>query len=239
MNEPRFLSSGDAALVVEFGNAVDRAVSDRVLSLSAAVRPLPGVRTTVPSFRSLLVQYDPMRTSAPDLEATIRTMLEQARGAGGAALRWRLPVCYEPSHAPDIEDVAARTNLSVADVMRLHSGTEFHVYILGFTPGFGFCGDLPKELILPRRAEPRVKVPAGSLAIAQNFTAVYPQESPGGWHLIGSTPVRFFDVEAERPSLLAPGDKVRFEPVDAAEYERIKAAVARRDYRPSSETVGS
>lgn len=239
MSELRFLPSGDAALVVEFGSTVDRKVSDRVLSLSALVRTLPGVLTTVPTFRSLLVQYDPLRTRAQDLQEVIASRLDTAQTSGAAARRWHLPACYEPDFAPDLADVAERTQHSVADVVRLHTQTEFHVYVVGFVPGFGYLGDLPKELVLPRRADPRVKVPAGSVAIAQNLTGVYPQESPGGWHLIAACPVRFFDVAADRPSLLAPGDKVRFEPVAAAEYERIKAAVAARDYHPPSEALAA
>ena len=235
MDSVRFRPSGDAALVVEFGSTVDRAVSDRVLSLSSVVRSLPGVLTTVPTFRSLLVQYDPLRTSARDLQQVIATKLDGEPTSGDAARRWRLPACYETAFSPDLAEVAERTQHSVADIIRLHTETEFHVYVVGFVPGFGYLGDLPPSLVLPRRAEPRVKVPAGSVAIAQNLTGVYPQESPGGWHLIAACPVRFFDVGADRPSLLAPGDKVRFEPVAAAEYERIKAAVAARDYQPFSE----
>ena len=235
---PRFLPAGDAAFIVEFGNSVDRAVSDRVLALAPVARSLEGVLVAVPTFRSLLVQYDPLHTSARALEETIRAKLDHAQVVRGSPRRWRLPACYEPALGPDLEDVAKRTNLSIADVIRLHSGTEFHVYVVGFAPGFGFLGDLPKELHLPRRTDPRVRVPAGSVAIAQGLTAVYPQESPGGWHLIASCPVRFFDLGLEEPSLFATGDKVRFEPVAESEYERIKAAVARGDYRPVPETVG-
>ena len=239
MTEARFLPSGDAALVVEFGSTVDRAISDRVMSLSALVRTLPGVLTTVPTFRSLLVQFDPLRTRAQDLQEVIATKLDAVQTSGAPARRWHLPACYETGFSPDLAEVAERTDHSVADIIRLHTQTEFHVYVVGFVPGFGYLGDLPKELVLPRRADPRVKVPAGSVAIAQNLTGVYPQESPGGWHLIAACPVRFFDVAAERPSLLAPGDKVRFEPVAAAEYERIKAAVAAHDYQPSSEALAA
>ena len=235
--EPRFLPAGDAALVVEFGSTIDRALSDRVLALSAVVGGLEGVLVTVPTFRSLLVQYDPLRTSAQALEADIRTKLEHRSQAGGPVRRWHLPACYDDGFSPDLAEVAERTNHSVADVIRLHTETEFRVYVVGFVPGYGFLGGLPQELYLPRRAEPRVRVPAGSVGIALNLTGVYPQESPGGWHLIGACPVRFFDAQAERPSLFMPGDKVRFERVSAPEYERLKEAVAKRAYTPPFEEV--
>lgn len=237
--EPRFLPAGDAALVVEFGSTIDRALNDRVLSLASAVRPVEGVLAAVPTFRSLLVQYDPLLTSAKALEATIRTKLDVARQDSGPVRRWHLPTCYEGGFAPDLAEVADRTGHSVADVIRLHTDTEFHVYVVGFVPGYGFLGGLPEALYLPRRAEPRVRVPAGSVAIALSLTGVYPQDSPGGWHLIGSCPVRFFDAEAERPSLFAPGDKVRFEAVTPSEHERIKAAVAARDYQPACEEIAA
>lgn len=236
---PRFLPAGDAALVVEFGDVVDRVVSDRVLALSGVVRTLPGVLITIPTFRSLLVQYDPLRTRARDLEAAIRTKLRDGAAVAKSVRRWHLPACYDERLAPDLAEVAERTNHSVADVVRLHSGTEYHVYVVGFAPGYGYLGDLPQELFLPRRAEPRVKVPAGSVSIALNLTGVYPQESPGGWHLIAACPVRFFDIEAARPAVLAAGDKVLFEPVDVPEYERIRAAVARRDFTPTFEEIAA
>ena len=232
---PRFLPAGDAALVVEFGDTIDRAVSDRVLALATVVRDIDGVLETVPTFRSLLVQYDPLRTRAATLETTIRGMLRGATAAAHGAKRWRLPACYEPALAPDIADVAERSGLSVEDVAALHASTPFHVYLVGFAPGFAYMGDLPERLAFPRRTSPRVKVPAGSVAIAQRLTGVYPHESPGGWHLIAACPVRFFNPETDRPSLLAPGDEVLFEPVARDEYERVKDLVVRNRYTPPSE----
>jgi KipI family sensor histidine kinase inhibitor len=107
-------------------------------------------------------------------------------------------------------------------VVRLHSGTSFHVYMIGFVPGYPYMGDLPPSLVLPRRPDPRIRVPAGSIAIASSMTAIYPLESPGGWHLIGTTPIRLFDARWPRPALLCPGDSVCFEPVSAREFEVIR-----------------
>jgi inhibitor of KinA len=228
----RFLVAGDMALVVELGDRVDREVSDRVLSLSARVRAanLPGVIESVPTYRSLMVHHDPLVIDTSSLIAAVEKLLEAEPHARTRGRLWRIPACYEGAHAPDLDDVAARTHLGTAEVVRLHAGSSFHVYMIGFVPGFPYMGDLPQALMLPRRVDPRVKVPAGSIAIAAAMTAIYPVESPGGWHLIGATPVRLFDLRAPSPALLSPGDSVRFEPVTSAEFEAIQAAVAADAY---------
>lgn len=170
----RFLPSGDTALVVEFGSTVDRALHDQVLRLAATLReaPPPGVVETVPTFRSLLVHYDPLATSAAALTRVIETLLRRRRN------RARIAACYEGEHAPDLAEVAQRTGLSPAEAIALHSGTRYHVYMIGFVPGFPYLGDLAKPLRLPRRANPRVRVPAGSVAIATAMTGIYPIGSP-------------------------------------------------------------
>ncbi|HEV2008189.1 MAG TPA: 5-oxoprolinase subunit PxpB, partial [Burkholderiales bacterium] len=185
----RFLPAGDTAVIVEFGDSIDRQLSDRVLRLSALVRAanLPGVVETVPTFRSLMVHYEPLATDSASLTAAIEKLLDSSRVEAKPVKLWRIPACYAISHAPDLADVAQRSGLSAADVVRLHSGTRFHIYMLGFVPGYPYMGDLPGPLVLPRRADPRIRVPAGSIAIATHMTAIYPLESPGGWHLIGST----------------------------------------------------
>jgi inhibitor of KinA len=228
----RFLVAGDTALVVELGDRVDREVSGRVLSLSARVRAahLPGVIETVPTYCSLMVHHDPLIIDTAGLIAAIEKLLEAGTHAQTSGRLWRIPACYDGAHAPDLDEVAARTRLSTAEVVRLHAGRSFHVYMIGFVPGFPYMGDVPQALMLPRRVDPRVKVPAGSIAIAAAMTAIYPVESPGGWHLIGATPVRLFDLRAPRPALLSPGDCVRFEPITPAEYEAIQAAVAADAY---------
>ena len=234
----RFLVSGDTAVVAEFGDRVDRQLSAHVLQLAARVDAsgIAGVYETVPTYRSLMVLHDPLTIDTAALIAKLRTLLDSP-GTGAVQTRlWRIPACYERKHAPDLEEVAARTRLTEEDVVSLHSGTVFHVYMVGFVPGFPYMGDLPAALELPRRVDPRVKVPAGSIAIAARQTAVYPLESPGGWHLIGSTPVRLFDVRSSRPALLAPGDKVRFDPITASEFEDIRSAVEADAYAVRFET---
>ncbi len=237
----RFLSAGDTAMVVEFGDRIDRALSDRVLRLGARVRAVevPGVVETVPTYRSLMVHYDPMVTDSVALRKNVEALLDDNAADAGATRLWRVPACYEASHAPDLAEVAERTGLSVDEVIRLHTETLFHIYMIGFVPGYPYMGDLPEALMLPRRVDPRIRVPAGSIAIASNMTAIYPLESPGGWHLIGTTPIRLFDEALERPALFSPGDKVRFEPVTAAQFDAIREATAAGTYNVPCEVIAS
>lgn len=229
----RWLDAGDAAFTIEFGDAVDARLVAAVNALDDAVARcraaggLHGVIETMPTFRSLTVFYDPLATARDALEAELRPLLAALEHAAApAGRRWRLPACYEGDAAPDLAETARATGLSAADVVALHSGTEYRVYMLGFLPGFPFMGDVPPPLRLPRRAEPRVRVPAGSVAIATGLTAIYPWESPGGWHLLARCPLPLFDARRESPSLLAPGDRVRFAPVARAEYDRLAHAAA-------------
>jgi inhibitor of KinA len=237
----KFLSSGDSALIVEFGDRVDRAVSDQVLMLAGRIDVLaiPGVVELVPTFRSLMVHYDPLRTSAQELVALIGKALASQSALDRKRRLWRVPVCYEPDFAPDLESVARATKLSTEEVVRLHAGTRYHVYMIGFVPGFPYMGDLAEALVLPRRVDPRIHVPPGSVSIATTLTAIYPLDSPGGWHLIGTTPIRMFDVHDEPPALFSPGDAVEFEPIDAVSFARIKSASERREYRPESRELAA
>jgi inhibitor of KinA len=237
----RFLSAGDRALVIEFGDRVDRALSDDVLRLNAIIRAhgLKGVVETVPTFRSLMVHYDPLVTTKADLERAITRLLDREHRPGIAATLWRVPVCYEDEFAPDLAEVARLTGLAADEVVAAHSSTQYHVYMLGFLPGFPYMGDLPKALALPRRADPRLRVTAGSISIATSLTAIYPYESPGGWHLIGTTPIRLFDVERPRPALFAPGDAVIFHPIDGGSFAAIRQAVEDRSYEVESEPIAA
>jgi inhibitor of KinA len=235
----RFLSAGDRALVVEFGDRVDRQLSNEVLRLDTSLRSsaLPGVVETVPTFRSLMVYYDPLVTSRVDLEHALVGRLDRRLALRTAATRWWVPVCYEGEFAPDLAEVARLTGLSPGNVAALHSAQSYHVYMLGFLPGFPYMGDLPPQLALPRRADPRLRVPAGSVSIATTLTAIYPYESPGCWHLIGTTPIRLFDPSRSRPALFAPGDMVQFEPIDPASFASIRKAVDSGNYEVANEPI--
>jgi inhibitor of KinA len=170
----RLLSAGDRALVVEFGDRVDRKLSEDVLRLNTTIRSraLEGVIETVPTFRSLMIHFDPLVITRGKLERSIEGLLGDDSGSQIDIRFWHIPVCYEGELAPDLAEVAQLTGLTPSDVVAMHSGTIYHVYMLGFLPGFPYLGDLPAELALPRRADPRVRVPPGSIAIATSLSAI-------------------------------------------------------------------
>jgi KipI family sensor histidine kinase inhibitor len=227
MPEFKVLPAGDTALVVEFGEDIDRKLSTQVLALARRLNEvrLDGVIETVPTFRSLLVHYDPLILPAASLTARIAELIAGLQITEAAFRLWRLPACYDAGFAPDLGDVAARTGLSVAQVIERHSAVTYHVYMLGFLPGQAYMGDLPVELELRRRDTPRARIPAGSLAIAAGMTCIFPLETPCGWHVIGRSPIPLWR-RGPPSALLAPGDKVAFTPVSLREYETLSAKVA-------------
>jgi KipI family sensor histidine kinase inhibitor len=224
----RFLASGDTALVIEFGNRVDQRVSGLVLALARRIAnaAIPGVIEMVPTFRSLMVHYDPLALTQAELGRRLAPMLDGLEAMGGGGRRWRIPACYDESLGLDLAEVAGRMGLSPAQVVERHSATTFHVYMMGFLPGLPYLGGLPPEFELPRRENPRIKVPKGAVAVAMAMTVIYPLESPGGWHILARTPVPLWDMAADPPALLDAGDKVRFEPVPLARYEALLAEAA-------------
>jgi len=229
----RLLPCGDTALAVEFGDGIDRHVSALVLGLAeklAAAR-ISGVVELVPTFRSLMIHYDPSALPQAELKRKLSPLLSGLEAAGSSGRLWRLPACYDASLAPDLVDVASRTGLAPHQVAERHSSVTYHVYMVGFLPGYPYMGDLPPELALPRRENPRTKVPAGSIAIATTQTAVYTLESPGGWHLIGRTPIPLWDLRRDPPSVLAAGDKVVFQPISLGAYEAISAKATAGELR--------
>jgi KipI family sensor histidine kinase inhibitor len=235
--EFKFLPGGDTALVVEFGDRVDRTLSAQVVALAEKLRDLavPGVVELVPTFRSLMVHYDPVRLPQAELKARIAPLVGAITAAEQAGRHWRLPVCYDESLGLDLADVARRMGLTVPDVIERHSGVTHHVYMMGFLPGLPYLGGLPKEFELPRRENPRLKVPRGAVSVAMAMTVIYPLESPGGWHVLGRTPVPMWDLGRDPPALLAAGDKVTFAPVSLGEYEALLAEAAAATLAPASE----
>ena len=223
---PRFLPSGDAALSVELGDTIDRRISARVVRLHRHLRasPLPGMIETLPTFRSLLVRFDPRETSPAALSDALTAIIGAMSDAPLPSRRWAIPVCYDAAFGLDIDEVASLAGMTPAQAVECQASAIYYVYMLGFLPGYAYLGDTPEPLRLPRRKNPRTRVPPGSLAIATAFASVYPFESPGGWHIIGRTPVSFFDAAADEPALLAPGDEIRFEPIAMDTYEALHNA---------------
>lgn len=243
MPEFRVLPAGDTALVVEFGDHIDRRLSTWVLALARRLDEarVNGVVETVPTIRSLIVHYDPLTLSANSLKERIAELMRGLHVTGETVRHWQLPVCYDREIAPDLESIAERAGISPAQLVELHIATNFHVYMLGFLPGMAYLGDLPPVLsTFPRMPTPRMKVPAGSLGIANTLTCIYPVDTPAGWRLIGRSPVPLFTRRPEVTTLLQPGDKVTFTPVSMREYEALmaKAAAGTLTIEPIEESVG-
>lgn len=219
--EPRFLLAGDAALVVEFGDKITEEINRRVRSLAAALEEnsIPGLAEMVPTYRSLLVHYEPLHLSHKDLVDFVRTILKKGEEYPLPEPRVvEIPTLYGGEFGPDLSFVAEHNGLSIDEVIRIHSGTIYPVYMLGFSPGFAYFGGLPEEIATPRLPTPRTLVPAGSVALAGQQTGVYPIATPGGWRIIGRTPLKLFDPQRDPPTLLKAGDRVRFVPISEEEY---------------------
>ena len=228
----RYLSCGDTAFSVEFGNEISPEINGRVMALHAAIGQatkagqLAGVVETVPSMRALMVCYDPMATSRAQLEPEIEGLIARGLPTGMKTRQVTIPCCYDdPDFAPDLKEIAERTKKKVEDVIALHLASRFTVYVLGFMPGLAYIAGLEKSLYLPRRSQPRVRVPRSTVAIAMDMTTIYPFESPGGWHLIGRTPLWMFDQRREQPVFLAPGDSLSFQRIDRKTYDRVAREV--------------
>ena len=205
-------------MLVKFGERIDPAINRQVHALARrlASAPLAGMGEAVPAYASLLVHYDPaVLAEAPLLEY----LLTQAGGLEveltAPARLVEIPTLYGGDYGPDLAELAALHGLTPEEVVRRHSAAEYLVYMLGFSPGFAYLGGLDPAIATPRLATPRARVPGGSVGIAGSQTGVYPTDSPGGWRLIGWTPLKLFDPAREPPVLLAAGDRVRFVPVQA------------------------
>ncbi|PWC52711.1 5-oxoprolinase subunit PxpB [Azospirillum sp. TSO22-1] len=235
---PRLLPAGDCGLVIELGDGIEPGLNDAVHRLDRRIAEagLPGVVETVPTYRSLLLTFDPTVTAPEDLAPVLLELAEGVgEGAVAAAQRWVIPVCFGGAHGEDLDEVARRTDLTTEEVVRLHCAADYRVYMLGFSPGFAYLGGLSDALHLPRRENPRLKTPAGSLMQGGAQAAVSPLAMPSGWHLLGRTPLKIFDLKRERPFLLAPGDRVRFTAINAVAYVRLADAAERSDLLPECE----
>ena len=233
--------AGDRTIVLEFGQFINKATVDRIVALNRLISAeqrhgkLIHITETIPTFRSLAIMYDPLQVHPDEL-------LEQLQELGDTPLdvavtnqrRWRIPVHYGGDFGPDLSDVASLTHLDEDEVVALHEGCEFTVYMLGFLPGFAFLGDTPEALHLPRRTEPRVRVPAGSVAIAMQLTGVYPWDSPGGWHILGNSPIALFDGHLDPPALFRAGDAVTFAAIDRDEHQMITEQVSAGTFERST-----
>lgn len=215
ISRPRLHHAGDSLVLVEFESTIAPDVNRRAVALAGAIAAarVPGVRDVVPAYASVGVHVDPLRFDQATLDAVVSHAWDTAAGAEPPARVVEIPVCYGGAFGPDLADVAAFAGCTEADVIARHAAGRYRVYMLGFLPGFAYLGGVEASIAMPRRSTPRTSVPAGSVGIAGQQTGVYPCESPGGWRLIGRTPVAMFDLTRPVPALLAPGDTVRFLPM--------------------------
>jgi len=232
--EPRFLSGGDCAIFVELGDSIDPDVNQRVrnLKMSLEKAEVPGVVESVPTYRSLLIYFTPLQINAAKLRQTVCHLLQSTTVAELPKRKLiEIPATYGGDFGPDLELVARHNNLSAAEVVRIHGNVRYLIYMLGFMPGFPYLGGMSPEIATPRKTTPRLKIPAGSVGIAGNQTGIYPAESPGGWQIIGRTPLELFHPNQEPPSILQAGDYLSFVSITPEEFARIKEAVRNGTYR--------
>lgn len=223
----RILPAGDRALVADFGNVISEDVNRKVNALkkSLSAEKAGGVREMIPTYRSLLVEYNPAVISMQELSRRIEAAAAELDGAVADAEKKRvleIPCCYGGKYGEDLAGMAELTGLSEKEIIDIHAGTEYRVYMLGFLPGFVYLGGMDERIAAPRLKTPRVSIPAGSVGIGGSQTGVYPMASPGGWRLIGMTPTPFYDPASENPVLCEAGDYIRFVPITPDEYERLK-----------------
>lgn len=227
----RFLPAGDLAVSVELGEEISREVNARVLALEYLIQQkgLPGVVETVPTFCSLLVYYDPLVVSYAELTEALRALVAEARAEVLPPARTiEIPCCYGRELGFELDGAAAKLGLTPEEVVRLHAGADYHVYFVGFTPGLPYMTGMPDRLTIPRLETPRTRTPPGSVGIGGMQCCIYPVESPGGFWVLGRTPLCLYDPTAADPILLRAGDHVRFRPIDRGEFDAIAAAVAAR-----------
>lgn len=221
----RLLPLGDAAVTVEFGNEIESALNERVIAFADRVRAQAweGMRDVVPTYRSVTIHVDPQYLDVSSLtDRLLRLSHTVPHSSTSSGRQHRIPVLYGGEWGPDLEDVAAFAKISVPDAIRLHASVPYRVYMLGFSPGFPYLGSVPEPLAMPRLVTPRTTVPAGSVGIAGSQTGIYPTSTPGGWRLIGRTPLNLYRPSSSKPFLLKPGETVRFEPIGPEEFDRLR-----------------
>ena len=221
MSEVRYLVAGDSAVCVEFGNEISPEINKKIRAFKIAVEKsdIPGIVETVPTYRSLLVHYHPeVMGSLSSIPIPPPTVIE-------------IPVLYGGEMGPDIENVAEHNHKTVEEVIKIHTSEEYLIYMIGFIAGFPYLGGMSKEIATPRLKSPRVKIEGGSVGIAGEQTGIYPVASPGGWQLIGRTPLKLYDADREKPVLLEAGQYIKFAAVTEEEYKKIEKEVEDGTYK--------
>ncbi len=231
---------GDRAITVEFDNEISEKVNRQVDQLKKSVteNKLQGILALIPTYRALLIQYDPQVITFKSLNDRISALMDKINYTSVSSSKvYVIPVCYGDEFGPDIETVSKVNQLSQDEVIDIHSNADYRIYMLGFTPGFPYLGGMDKRIETPRLEKPRTKIYAGSVGIAGGQTGIYPIDSPGGWQIIGRTPLALFDKNKEQPFLLEAGAYIRFKPIDRGTYDAIEKKVASGNYTPVIEMI--
>ena len=234
MQEIRILTAGDSSILIEFGKEISPEINRKITSTVQMMKEqhIEGVVDVIPAFCSLLINYDPRVISYGEIKERLKKLVRFEVKTGEERKRiWEIPVCYGGEYGPDIANIAEHAGLTEEEVIRIHSSRDYLIYMLGFLPGFCYLGGLDERIHTPRLANPRIKINAGSVGIGGSQTGIYPLDSPGGWQLMGMTPVKTYDPKREVPILVEAGDYIRFVPVDEDEFKRIKELADKDEYQ--------
>lgn len=232
-DKAKFIPAGDCSIVMEFGNSISPEINQKIRNMVQSIDDsnILGITEVIPTYRSIQIIYNPLEVGYDDLIHTLREMESSLSEVQSSTARIvEIPTVYGGEYGPDIEFVAKYNNLTVEEVIDIHTCTDYLLYMLGFTPGFGYLGGMSEKIATPRLEVPRSTIPAGSVGIAGAQTGIYPIDSPGGWQLIGRTPVKLYDPTRETPVLLNAGDFIRFVRIDEDEYLDIKRQVDQNQY---------
>lgn len=224
----KYLICGDSAVSMEFGNVISEEINKKIRTLTTLIenRKISGINEVVPTYRSLMIHYNPLIIGYEELVIILKETEENINSIELPSPEIiEIPVLYGGKYGPDIENVSKHNNLTFEEIIKIHTSVEYLIYMLGFTPGFPYLGGMDKRIATPRLSSPRIKIPAGSVGIAGEQTGVYPVQSPGGWQLIGSTPVELFNPKRDNPILLKSGNYIVFKSINEEEYMRIKEDV--------------
>ena len=234
MNEIKIYTAGDSSVLIEFGQEISPEINAQITALVRLIKAqhIEGVTDMIPAFASLLINYDPRVVSYAGLRARLEKLLKlEISGETSESRIFEIPVCYGGEYGPDLQNIADHAGLTPDEVIKIHSAKDYLIYMLGFLPGFSYLGGLDDRIHTPRLANPRIRIPAGSVGIGGSQTGIYPLDSPGGWQLLGMTPVKTYDPEREVPILFEAGDYIRFVPVSEGEYQEIKKQVDEGTYQ--------
>ena len=234
MNEIKIYTAGDSSVLIEFGQEISPEINAQITALVRLIKAqhIEGVTDMIPAFASLLINYDPRVVSYAGLRARLEKLLKlEISGETSESRIFEIPVCYGGEYGPDLQNIADHAGLTPDEVIKIHSAKDYLIYMLGFLPGFCYLGGLDERIHTPRLATPRIKIEAGSVGIGGSQTGIYPMDSPGGWQLMGKTPVKTYDPDRKVPILVEAGDYIRFVPINEEEYMRIRELEERGEYR--------